>query len=116
CWRGRKGFAGMSAERARLPNRRFSETRDIHAGGLNYRATISRYDDGRLAEVFVDMSKAGSAADVAARDCAIATSLALQWGADPEVLRKAMCRDARGKAVGPVGILLDLVAAEEGKS
>lgn len=57
------------------------------------------------------MSKVGSAADAAARDCAIAASLALQWGADSEVFRKAMCRDARGKAVGPVGILLDLVTA-----
>jgi hypothetical protein len=96
-----------AAARERLPNRRFAETLDIQVDGLKYRATIGRYADGRLAEIFIDMSKVGSAADAAARDCAIATSLALQWGADPEVLRKAMCRDARGKAVGPVGLLLD---------
>jgi len=66
-----------------------------------------------LAEIFIDMSKVGSAADAAARDCAIATSIALQWGADPRVLSKAMCRDARGKAVGPVATVIDLVLAEE---
>jgi ribonucleoside-diphosphate reductase alpha chain len=98
------------AEREKLPNRREATTFDVEAGGLRYRATIGRYGDGRLAEIFIDMSKVGSDADAAARDCAIATSLALQWGADPEVLRKAMCRDARGKAVGPVGLLLDRLA------
>jgi len=60
------------------------------------------------------MSKVGSASDTAARDCAIATSLALQMGTDPEVFRKAMCRDARGKAMGPGVILLDQLAAEGG--
>jgi hypothetical protein len=98
--------------RERLPDRREAETLDIQVDGLKYRATIGRYTDGGLAEVFIDMSKVGSDADAAARDCAIATSLALQWGADPEVLRKAMCRDARGKAVGPVGIVLDQLAQE----
>jgi len=104
----------MRAARERLPNRRFAETFGHPGRCLAYRATIGRYVDGRLAEIFIDMSKVGSDADAAARDCAIATSLALQWGADPEVLRKAMCRDARGKAVGPVGILLDQIAREEG--
>src|SRR5262245_33120461 len=104
----------MHGARERLPNRREATTLDLQVDGLKYRATIGRYSDRRLAEIFIDMSKVGSAADAAARDCAIATSLALQWGADPEVLRRAMCRDARGKAVGPVGTLLDLLAAEEG--
>jgi hypothetical protein len=101
-----------AAVRERLPDRRFAETRDIQVGGLKGRATIGRFSDGRLAEVFVDLSKVGSAADAAARDCAIAVSLALQWGADAQVLRRAMCRDALGKAVGPVGILLDQLAKE----
>ena len=102
-----------AAVRERLPNRREAETFDVEADRLKYRATIGRYADGRLAEIFIDMSKVGSGADAAARDCAIATSLALQWGADPEVLRRAMCRDSRGQAVGPVGILLDQLAQEE---
>jgi hypothetical protein len=102
----------MHGARERLPNRRFAETRDLQADGLRYRATVGRFSDGRLAEVFIDMSKVGSAADSAARDCAIATSLALQWGADPETIRRALCRDAFGKAVGPVGILLDQLAQE----
>jgi hypothetical protein len=107
-----EGISVNAAARERLPNRRFAETLDIQVDGLAYRATIGRYADGRLAELFIDMSKVGSAADAVARDCAIATSLALQLGADPEVLRRATCRDARGKAVGPVGIVLDQLAQE----
>jgi hypothetical protein len=36
--------------RERLPNRRFSETFSLECAGLQYTATISRFDDGRLAE------------------------------------------------------------------
>jgi ribonucleoside-diphosphate reductase alpha chain len=104
----------MHAARERLPDRRASEGFDLEALGLRFHASVSRFADGRPAEIFIDAFKASSAADMAARDCAIATSLALPWGADAAVLRKAMCRDARGKAVGPVGIVLDMLAAEKG--
>jgi hypothetical protein len=50
------------ATRERLPNRREAETFDVEAGGLRYRATIGRYADGRLAEIFVVNHKAGSQA------------------------------------------------------
>lgn len=98
--------------RQRLPNRRYSETFNLECAGLDYVATISRFDDGRLAEIFLTNHKAGSAADVAARDAAICISIALQYGADPETIRKALCRDARGRASGPLGTALDRIAAE----
>ena len=96
--------------RERLPNRRVNETRSLQSEGLPYTATVSRFEDGRLAEIFITNHKSGSAADVNARDAAIACSIALQHGADADVIRKALCRDARGKASGPLGVVLDLLA------
>ena len=96
--------------RQRLANRRASETFALECAGLNYLATVSRFPDGRLGEIFLSNHKAGSAADTAARDAAIACSIALQFGANVETIRKALCRDSRGNASGPLGVALDLIA------
>ncbi len=69
--------------RERLPDRRGCEGFDIEALGLRFHATVSRFGDGRLAEIFIDAFKAGSAADATARDAGITASIALQMGADP---------------------------------
>jgi len=97
-------------ERQRLPNRRANETFALESAGLKYTATISRFDDGRIGEIFLTNHKSGSAADTAARDAAIACSIALQFGADIETIRKALCRDSRGNASGPLGAALDMLA------
>ena len=95
--------------RARLPNRRPAETFDLEVGGLHYTATIGRFADGHVAEVFLSNHKINSAADVSARDSAIVCSIALQFGADIETIRKALCRDVRGRASGPLGAALDAI-------
>ena len=95
--------------RERPANRRASETFGITCAGLSYVCTISRFPDGRVAEIFLSNYKSNSAADIAARDAAIATSIALQYGADLETIRKAVCRDAHGSASGPLGCVLDIV-------
>ena len=100
----------MSAARQRLPNRRANETFGFACDGLKYTATISRFADGRIGEVFLSNHKSGSAADTAARDAAIATSFALQHGADIEAIRRALCRDSHGRANSPLGEALDLLA------
>jgi hypothetical protein len=98
--------------RERLPDRRGCEGFDVQALGLRFHATISRFADGRLAEIFIDAFKAGSAVDMAARDAGITASIALQMGADPDVLPHALCRDARGNAISPLGAVLDQIAEE----
>jgi len=95
--------------RERLPNRRAAETVDLECGGLRYTATVGRYDDGRIAEIFLTNHKAGSHAGIMASDAAVAASLALQSGVRLETLRKAMMRDARGIASGPLGVALDRI-------
>jgi ribonucleoside-diphosphate reductase alpha chain len=98
--------------RKRLPNRA-SETFDFEVGGLHYRATISRFEDGRIGKIFLAGHKAGSQADSAARDSAIAASFAVQYGADLETIRRGLCRDGRGRASGPLGCALDLIVEHE---
>jgi hypothetical protein len=102
-----------SSNRERLPNRRASTTFKLEVGGLHYVATVSRFSDGRLAEIFLSNHKSNSSADTAARDAAIACSIALQYGAPLEVIRQALCRDSQGRASGPLGTALDLIAEGE---
>lgn len=98
--------------RRRLPDRRLSESFDIEIGGLEYTATVSRFSDGRIGEVFLGNHKSNSSADTAARDSAIVFSIAVQHGADPETIRRALCRDSQGRASGPLGAALDRIAEE----
>jgi ribonucleoside-diphosphate reductase alpha chain len=98
--------------RERLPNRRASESFAFQCGRMNYVATISRFDDGRLAEIFLTNHKIGSDADAAARDSAVVCSLALQHGTPVETVRKALLRDAQGCPSSPLGTALDIIAEE----
>jgi hypothetical protein len=75
--------------------------------GLRCRGGAGRYADQRIGEILLTMAKDCSAADVDARDSAIAASLALQHGCDVQILRRALTRNADGSAAGPLGLLLD---------
>ena len=100
--------------RARLPNRRLAETFSFEVEGLHYTATVGRFADGHVAEIFLNNHRVNSAADVNARDAAIAASFALQHGADFEALRRALSRDSHGRASRPLAAALDIVAGMEG--
>ena len=106
----------MTAARECLPNRRACEnltlTLEHGTGQLTYTVTVSRFADGRIGELFLANHKTNSAADVNARDAAIAFSFAVQHGADPERIREALCRDSQGRASGPLGAALDLIAEQ----
>ena len=96
------------SERLRLKNRRASTSFSFECNGLKYLATISRYQDGRLAEIFISNAKAGSHSDSAAKDSAVVCSIALQYGVAVDAIRKALLRDSQGNASGPLGAALDL--------
>jgi len=98
------------AKRRNLPNRRASITFSFECNRLAYRATISRFENGDLAEIFISNSKAGSDSDSAAKDSAVICSLALQLGVPLTTIRKALLRDPRGVASSPLGVALDLIA------
>ena len=98
--------------RDRLADRRASVNFGFECNGLAYTCTYSKFADGRLAEIFLNNHRSNSGADVNARDGAIAVSFALQFGADLETIRTALCRDSKGNASGPLGAALDVIARD----
>ena len=101
------------SERRRLPNRRASETFDLESQGLKFTCTVSRFSDGSVAEVFLQNHKAGSMAGINAQDAAVVCSLALQHGVPLDVIRRALMRDFKGRASGPLATALDMLAERD---
>ena len=99
--------------RQRLPNRRLCESFSFELDGLRFTATVNRFPDGRIGELFLNNHKHGNQSDTNARDAAILLSFALQHGADINAIRKALCRDSAGRALGPVARALDLIAGRD---
>jgi hypothetical protein len=93
--------------RTRLPNRRASENFSFGCGRI---ATVSFFPDGSLAEVFLNVGKAGSDIDSAAKDSAVVASIALQHGVPLGTITHALLRDPHGRASSPLGISLDTLA------
>jgi ribonucleoside-diphosphate reductase alpha chain len=98
--------------RERLPNRRASETFELDVNQFHYTCSFSRFPDGRVGELFLQNTKAGSQSDANARESAIAASLALQFGCPLETLRGAVLRNGDGTASTPLGAALDIIAKE----
>jgi len=106
---------GYQYLRERLPNRRPSELIDFEHDSLFYTVGFSRFEDGRLAEIFVDGEKVDSASDIVMRDCAIVVSIALQHGCDISSILSSLTRGHDERPLGPMGKLLELIAAESGR-
>jgi ribonucleoside-diphosphate reductase alpha chain len=96
--------------RTRLLDRRGHTLIDFEANGFRYTAGLGFFEDGRLAEVFLNAGKIGTAIETAARDSAVVASIALQHGVPPDTIRHALTRDRNGNASGPLGTLLDLLS------
>ena len=56
-------------ERKRLPNRRGHEVIEFTHNGFGYTAGIGRFDDGKLAEVFLNADKIGTAIENSGAGC-----------------------------------------------
>jgi hypothetical protein len=107
------GMSSNTNMRSRLAARRASETFGFEVGSLHHHATISRFpESGRIAEIFLSNHRSGSQAAANARDAAIAASLAFQYGCPLEVLRGALLRDMQGRPATPLGVALDIAAAQ----
>ena len=102
-----------TAARQRLPDRReHTLVTFTTVDGFRYTAGLGYFEDGRLAEIFLNAEKIGTAIETAARDSAVVASLALQHGVPPETIQHALTRNGDGSASGALGTLLDLLAAE----
>jgi hypothetical protein len=99
------------ARRQRLSQRRAHEVVDFEHGGHLYTAGFGRFDDGSLAEIFLNVpGRVGSSIEAMARDAATVASIALQYGAPAETVRRALTRNADESASGPLGTALDLLS------
>ena len=78
--------------RERLPDRRASTVFGFSHSGIGYVATISRFSDGRIAEIFIDASKPGSVIAEFASDSAVLASLLLQNGITVAAIRHSISR------------------------
>ena len=87
-------------QRLRLPDRRGHVAFVFEDGGHRYHCTASQYDDGRIAEIFLQTAKAGSTAQQHAECAAILCSLALQSGEPAATIIKSVG--------GPIGKALEL--------
>jgi hypothetical protein len=95
------------APRQRLRNRRPHWLYRFECDGQSYTGGIGRFEDGRIAEIFINGAKVGSTAEANAQDAAIVASLALQHGCPLETIRHALVRN--GGLAGPLAALLDEV-------
>ena len=79
--------------RRRLPGRRPSETRTLHAGNLTFAATVG-FDpvDGRPREVFLTGAKDGTDMAAILDDASVVISVALQHGISAAALAKSVAR------------------------
>jgi hypothetical protein len=97
----------MTAPRQRLQNRRPHWLYRFECNGQIYTGGIGRFEDGPIAEIFINGAKVGSAAEANAQDAAIVASLALQHGCPIETIRHALARS--GGSAGPLATLLGKV-------
>jgi hypothetical protein len=76
--------------RRHLPDRRNSAICSFLFENHGYRATISRFDDGSIAELFIDADKFGSGLQHHASTSAILASKLLQFGEPPEAISRSV--------------------------
>jgi hypothetical protein len=96
----------VTAIREKLPTRRLSEVFSFEHAAARYTCTISRFSDGRLAEIFVDHARPNSQLAELANAAAVLVSLLLQHGVSAAKIRHSIS--------GPIATALDKV--EGGRS
>jgi hypothetical protein len=85
---------------------------DVEALDLRFYATVRRYDNGGVAEVFIANHKPSSMAGILASDSAELCPIVLRHGVPIETLRHALIRDRSGKLPSLLGAVLDQLAQE----
>lgn len=94
------------SDREKLPDRRDGDLFTFDFGQVQYTAQWSQYEDGRVAEMFMNAGKEGSSVDVTARECAVIISIAVQRGVPIEELFAALPKLPDGAPAGPVGMAI----------
>jgi hypothetical protein len=85
----------------------------VRAEIQNCRKALSNALENAMNAGDVNHHNSGSAIGTLARDLAIVFSFAVQHGADADAIRRAVCRNNRGRPLGPLGKALDIVLSDE---
>jgi len=99
--------------RQRLPDRRASTVFGVECNGLNYTASASWFDDGRLGEVFIGNHRAIPTPMPARRTRRFSPASHSNLARRPTCLCKALLRDSHGRPSTPIGCALDLLSNKE---
>jgi hypothetical protein len=99
--------------RKRPPNRRGAIAFTVTHEGLECRAHLGHFDDGSLAELFLDAKKPDSALDALAADAAILISLLLQRGSSAAEIGHALRRTPSGRPASLIGAVVDALAQQD---
>jgi hypothetical protein len=81
---------GRKFGRERLPDRRGSLLFQFEHSGVEYTATVSKFSDGRLAEIFIDSGRPNSQLAELSNDAAVLASLLLQHGVTVAEIRHSI--------------------------
>ena len=95
--------------RTKLPNCRPAETIEFTHDNLTYIVTFSRWNDGTLAELFIDVAKPGDPMNLIAKDMATLASIALQHGVPAGEIMSALSQELNGTMLGPLGAALAII-------
>jgi chromosome segregation and condensation protein ScpB len=95
--------------RTKLPDRRGAETIEFTHDNLTYVVTFTRWSNGTLAELFIDVAKPGVPMNLIAKDMATLASIALQHGVPTSEIMSALSQELDGTMLGPLGIVLALI-------
>ena len=93
-----------------LPQRRAHELLPVKFRGQSFTIGFGRYEDGSLAEVFIDSPKLASDLHNDARDIAVLISIAVQHGTPVAAMRAALTRLEGDEPAGLAGCVLDALA------
>jgi hypothetical protein len=109
---------GRRMTRRILNNRRHHEVLEFRFWNVDFTVGVGR--DARegssvepIQELFINAGKTGVQMETLARDSAVLLSIALQYGAPIEIMRRAITRNVDGSPSGPIGHLLDLLGGGE---
>lgn len=104
-----KPVAPKRGYRKELPPRRECENITFRHEDADWTASIGRYPDGAIGEIFLTGTKNGPEIVAMAQDASIAASIAFQYGAPPQIVAAALSRYGSGKPQTAFGIILDIL-------
>lgn len=105
-----KPVAPKRGYRKALPQRRECENITFCHEGVDWIASVGRYPDGAIGEIFLTSTKPGSEIVATAQDASIAASIAFQYGAPPQVVAAALSRHGSSKPQTALGVVMDMLS------